>query len=105
MSATRAASRRSPPRVGRRQPVRTGLPDAYDVVFSSRTRLRGLSARAGADHLDDAVQLAIGDASAAAPSRGAFTPEFRVFHPGGKPGLSLRTVRDKRNGGDCAGRG
>lgn len=48
------------------------------------------------------LQLALGDALAVAllESRG-FTPEdFRVYHPGGKLGSSLRTVRDVMHGGD-----
>jgi len=48
------------------------------------------------------LQLAIGDALAVALLEGrSFTPEdFRVFHPGGKLGSSLRTVRDVMHGGD-----
>ncbi len=48
------------------------------------------------------LQLALGDALAVALLEGrGFTPEdFRVFHPGGKLGSSLRTVRDVMHAGD-----
>lgn len=48
------------------------------------------------------LQLALGDALAVALLEGrGFTPEdFRVFHPGGKLGSSLRTVRDVMHVGD-----
>lgn len=48
------------------------------------------------------LQLAIGDALAVALLEGRdFSPEdFRVFHPGGRLGSSLRTVRDVMHGGE-----
>ena len=48
------------------------------------------------------LQLALGDALAVALLEGrGFTPEdFRVFHPGGKLGSSLRTVRDVMHGAE-----
>jgi arabinose-5-phosphate isomerase len=49
------------------------------------------------------LQLAIGDALAIAllEGRGFTAQDFRIFHPGGKLGASLRTVRDVMHGGDA----
>jgi arabinose-5-phosphate isomerase len=48
------------------------------------------------------LQLALGDALAVAllEGRGFTAEDFRVFHPGGKLGSSLRSVRDVMHGGD-----
>lgn len=48
------------------------------------------------------MQLALGDALAIAllEGRGFTAADFRVFHPGGKLGASLRTVRDVMHAGD-----
>lgn len=48
------------------------------------------------------MQLALGDALAIAllEGRGFTAADFRVFHPGGKLGSSLRTVRDVMHGAD-----
>jgi len=49
------------------------------------------------------LQLAIGDALAIAllEGRGFTAQDFRIFHPGGKLGASLRTVRDVMHGGEA----
>ncbi|WP_299820320.1 SIS domain-containing protein [uncultured Roseibium sp.] len=48
------------------------------------------------------IQLAIGDALAVAllEGRGFTAQDFRVFHPGGKLGASLKTARDIMHSGD-----
>ena len=49
------------------------------------------------------LQLALGDALAIAllEGRGFTAQDFRVFHPGGKLGASLRLVRDVMHGGEA----
>ena len=48
------------------------------------------------------LQIALGDALAVAllERRGFTAQDFRVFHPGGKLGAMLRTVRDLMHGAD-----
>ncbi len=48
------------------------------------------------------LQMALGDALAVAllEQRGFTSHDFRVFHPGGKLGAALRSVRDLMHGGD-----
>ena len=78
--------------LGRAADILLLLPDAPEAVdaFNAPTT-------------STTLQLALGDALAVAliERRGFSAQDFRVFHPGGKLGAALRTVRELMHGGDA----
>jgi arabinose-5-phosphate isomerase len=77
--------------LGRAADVLLQLPDAPEAT-----------AEVNAPTTSTTLQMALGDALAVAllERRGFTASDFRVFHPGGKLGSMLRTVRDLMHGDD-----
>lgn len=77
--------------LGRAADILLQLPDAPEAT-----------AEVNAPTTSTTLQMALGDALAVAllERRGFTASDFRVFHPGGKLGSMLRTVRDLMHGDD-----